>query len=130
MGGGGASDAAKQRFRTLPGTARADGRGLPSALVLALADLRPPLLRFQPRSPQPHRLLTMKRLVRVSKRKYRHVWRYLVRFWYGQWAREQDNGGVWPLPRCFGTSYWEPALGIRFTQHRLNARERTILLYR
>jgi len=35
-------------------------------------------------------------------------------------GREQDNGGVWPLPRCFGTSYWEPALGIRFTQHRLN----------
>jgi hypothetical protein len=29
-----------------------------------------------------------------------------LRFWYGRSVGpEQDNGGVWPLPPCLGTSY-------------------------
>ena len=50
---------------------------------------------FFTRSPSTHRLLTLKRLDRVSNGRYRYIRRYLVRFWYAWSAgRWQDNGGV------------------------------------
>jgi|HubBroStandDraft_6_1064221.scaffolds.fasta_scaffold64368_3 hypothetical protein len=54
------------------------------------------LSAFFTRSPSTHRPLTIKRLDKVSKRKYRYICRYLVRFWYGRWPPARQWRGAVP----------------------------------